>query len=108
MATCTEPSATILDDGDFYVELNCNDSSAAAAGFLQRRCYVGVTTPGGYECIGSFERDVLGRWRASIDAVYDEQTGSDSRTLGCFADRLDAIVALWAARHAAYCRHQDR
>jgi len=77
MATCTEPSATILDDGDFYVELNCNDSSAAAAGFLQRRCYVGVTTPGGYECIGSFERDVLGRWRASIDAVYDEQTGSD-------------------------------
>jgi hypothetical protein len=43
---------------------------------------VGVTTPGGYECVGSFAQDPRGRWHASFDAPYDPVTDSDSRWLG--------------------------
>lgn len=46
MTTQTSERALILDDGDFYVELNETQSAGIASGFLQRRCYVGVTTPG--------------------------------------------------------------
>lgn len=95
----------ILDDGLFYVGLNCNYRSDDAPGFLERRCYFGVTTPGGYECIGSFNRGLDGSWTASIDVHYDAATDSDARVLGRFSDRLDAIAALWGARHQAHCRH---
>jgi hypothetical protein len=98
----------IADDGEYYIELNGNYGAAEAPGFLQRRCYTGVTTPGGYECVGSFERDAQGLWQASIDAPYDEETDSDSRSLGHFAERMNAIVTLWGKRHEAYCRHKDR
>ena len=39
--------ALILDDGQFFVELDDNYPTCLTPGFLQRRCYVGVTTPGG-------------------------------------------------------------
>lgn len=108
MDTDTNRGAVVLDDGSFYVELYADDQTAEAAGFLQRRCYVGVTTPGGYECIGSFERDVVrGGWRALVDQAYEPSSDSDCRQVGRFAQRLDAIVALWGARHSALCRHQD-
>jgi len=99
--------AVIVDDGEFYIELNDNVDACIAPGFLQRRCYVGVTTPGGYECVGSFQRDARGLWHASIDALYDQHSGSDSRSMGQFTQRLDAIVALWQCRHEAHCRHKD-
>jgi len=106
MTTHTAQRALILDDGDYYVELNENFPAAIAPGFLQRRCYVGVTTPGGYECIGSFERQAGGVWRASVDSLYDPSTDSDSRSVGEYAGRLDVIVALWSARRDALCRHR--
>lgn len=102
-----DDGVVILDDGLFYVELNCNYGAAEAPGFLQCRCYVGVTTPGGYECIGSFDKRVDGGWRASVDLAYDAATDSDNRELGVFSKRLDAIAALWGARHQAYRRHAD-
>ncbi len=106
MTARTVDPLVVLDDGHYYIELNVNfQDEASAPGFLQRRCYVGVTTPGGYECIGNFERQPSGKWRASIDMVYDPRTGSDSKTLGSFGQRMDAIVALWGARRSAYCRH---
>ena len=107
MTTQVTEGMQILDDGEFYVELNGNVPPAQAAGFLQRRCYVGVTTPGGYECVGSFERNAAGHWQASIDAVYDPKTGSDNRPLGVHPTRLDAIAALWSARRDAFCRHRE-
>jgi hypothetical protein len=97
----------ILDDGEYYVELNVNYPPEDAPGFLQRRCYVGVTTPGGYECVGSFERNAAGNWQASIDAAYDPKTDSDRRRLGEYPTRLDAIAALWSARRDAFCRHRE-
>lgn len=101
-------SAVILDDGEFYIELNANFGPGNAPGFLQRRCYVGVTTPGGYECVGSFGRcSVTGMWSASIDAPYDPRTDSDARLIGSYPRRLDAIVALWSARQLAHCRHRE-
>ena len=102
-----DQGVVILDDGAFYIELNCNYGTAEAAGFLQRRCYIGVTTPGGYECLGSFEMTLDGKWRASVDAPYSAATDSDSRELGVFSHRLAAITALWGARHEAYRRHAD-
>lgn len=98
----------IADDGDFYIELNCNYEAAEAPGFLQRRCDYGLTTPGGYECIGSFERNLAGKWRASVNAPYDDETGCDSAELGLFDKRLDAIAALWRSRLLAHCHHQPR
>ncbi|WP_321820856.1 MULTISPECIES: hypothetical protein [unclassified Burkholderia] len=95
----------LLDDGEFYIERNCNYDAATANGFLQRRCAIGRSTPGGYECIGSYERNVVGEWTASINAAYDEGADSDSRELGNFTTNLDAIAALWMARRDACCKH---
>lgn len=95
----------LLDDGQFYIERNCNGDAGTTNGFLQHRCKFGSTTPGGYECIGSYELKLSGEWEASINAPYNEQAGSDSRELGRFKSRLDAIVVLWMSRHEAYSRH---
>jgi hypothetical protein len=100
--------AVIADDGEYYIELDGNHAPNDAPGFLQRRCYIGVITPDGYECVGSFGRNEQGLWQASIDAPYDEATGTDRRTLGQFTERMNAIVALWGRRREAYCRHKDR
>lgn len=95
----------ILDDGTFYVDLNVNYPAEAAPGFLLRRCPVGLTTPGGYECVGSFCQVGNGLWRADVNAPYDPETDSDCLGLGEFKDRKDAIVALWHGRRYAYTRH---
>ena len=86
--------------------MRLRDAACVAPGFLQRRCYVGVTTPGGYECIGGFERDARDLWHAKIDMPYNDIRDSDSLEVGAFSERLDAIVALWGMRHKAHCRHR--
>lgn len=106
MQTIKSP-CIILDDAIYYIELNCNYEASSAPGFLHRRCTVGVTTPGGYECIGSFDKDYRGMWNASIDTIFDPETDSDATGLGDFDQRLDAIVALWSARRSAYFRHSN-
>lgn len=103
-----QQSLVILDDGRYSIELHANSPRARAPGFLRRRCYVGVTTPEGYECLGSFAQEFgSGLWVAAINALYDEARDSDSRVVGRFPRRLDAIVALWGARGDAYQRHDD-
>ncbi|NLP65530.1 hypothetical protein [Paraburkholderia sacchari] len=96
----------LIDDGVFYIERNVNGDAAVTNGFLLRRCKVGVTTPGGYECIGGYERAPSGMWRASINVPYDAITDSDSYELGdTFGTNRDAIAALWKSRHEAHCQH---
>jgi hypothetical protein len=96
----------LLDDGQFYVERNPNGNPARTNGFLLRRCPRGPSTPGGYECVGGYEYCPSGAWRASINAPYDEATDNDCRSLGSeFRTYLDAIAALWHARHEAHCSH---
>jgi hypothetical protein len=96
----------IVDDGQFYIQLNAYFEAYRAPGFLQRRCYVSKTTPSGYECIGSFERNANGAWEASIAVPYDEVTCSSSRCVGRFTERMGAIVALWGSRREARCRYR--
>lgn len=96
----------ILDDGSFYVELNANSEPSQAPGFLQRRCAHSQTTPGGYECVGSFQRRADGQWSADVNAAYDPATDGDCLSLGLFKNRMDAITALWQRRHEALCAHQ--
>lgn len=106
-ATNTNDRLIILDDGDYYIELDSNCSLAAGPGYLQRRCYEGVTTPGGYECVGSFDKTPSNTWTANINANDCEKTGLDTKRLGEYKNRLDAVMALWKGRHKALCKHQD-
>ena len=107
MTTYVAQRASILDDGEFYVELESLEV-ADAPGFLQRRCRVGEKTPGGYECVGSFDCDSQGRWQALVVAPCDPITGSDYRLLGQHLSRLDAIATLWGARSQALCRYESQ
>lgn len=96
----------LLDDGVFFIERNVNGSEATANGFLLRRCVANGSAPSGHECVGGYELGASGEWRASINAPYDEETDSDCCELeGNFKTNLDAIVALWFARHNAYSKH---
>lgn len=92
----------VLDDGTMYVDLNVNSAASSAPGFLMCRCYFGPTTPGGVECVGSFGKSTDGTWQARINAPYDPLLDSDCRVVASRASRMDAIAALWIARHAAH------
>ncbi len=105
MSTAITHGPLVLDDGQYFVELDGNYAACIAPGFLHRRCYVGVTTPGGYECIGAFGQNPRGVWHAIIDMPYNDLRDSTSLAVGGFDERLDAIVALWGIRHKAHCRH---
>lgn len=94
----------VLDDGTMYIDLNGNYEPSSAPGFLMRRCYFGPTTPGGCECIGSFEKDSHGTWRARINAPYDPTDDSDCAVVAEGVSRLDAITALWHDRRKAHCQ----
>lgn len=96
----------ILDDGVYYVDLNSNYEPSCAPGFLERRCSVGMTTPGGFECVGNFDKALDGTWNASINDHYDPATDGDSRMLVKGVSRMDAITALWANRTSAVSVHQ--
>ena len=96
----------ILDDGTFYIDLNVNYKSHEAPGFLSRRCALRPTTPGGYECVGSFQKSADGAWGANINAHYDSNTDSDCKVVAEGVTRMDAIAALWLARKQALLSHQ--
>lgn len=100
-----EKHLILLDDSEFYIQRNRNSDTATGTGFLLRRCEVSAATPGGYECVGGYERCPTGEWRASITAPYDESSDSDCRELGRFGSNFDAITVLWKARRDAYCQH---
>ena len=95
----------ILDDGEFCIDLNCNYEASNAPGFLERRCPYSATTPGGFECIGSFDKAVDGTWRADVNAPYDPATDGDCRIVAQGVSRLDAIAALWRERHTAHTKN---
>lgn len=95
----------IIDDGKFYILLNVNYEPYDAPGFLLRRCEHSQTTPGGYECLGRFQKSADGKWSAEISAPVDDGTGSESQVLEKGVRRLSAISALWMGRTSAYSTH---
>ena len=103
----TAVRALVLDDGEYTVELVTGYPGRNAPVLLLRRCYEGVTTPDGQECIGRVDRGEHGLWTASVQGRFDERKGSDARQLGAFVERNNAIAALWQARRDAYCRHHQ-
>jgi len=102
VASTTRTGQLILDDGEFYVVLNPNHAPDVAAGYLERRCFVTPSTPGGFECIGSFTMQPGGLWEAKISKVYEAADDSDCTVVTHSVDRRDAIVALWKARYEAF------
>lgn len=97
---------TVLDDGEFFIELNVNYSPSEAPGFLQRRCGYGATTPGGFECVGSFQKDTDGSWSSDVNAPLNEDDDSDCLFVAKSVGRMDALVELWRNRHIAHCSHR--
>ena len=95
----------ILDDGEYYIVLNCNYPAQNAPGFLQRRCSIGPTTPGGYECLGSFDNMPNGTWKTDVTAPYDAETDGDCRVVAIGVSRMEAINALWKARMSVLSTH---
>jgi hypothetical protein len=92
----------LLDDGEFFIERNANNSFETGNGFLQYRCKEASATPGGWECIGGYDHQ-QGTWNADINIVPNPET--DCRRLGDYGTVYDAIAALWLSRHEAYRRH---
>lgn len=96
----------ILDDGEYFIDLNCNFEATIAPGFLQRRCAYSSTTPGGFECVGGFEKSFDGTWRVDVNAAYDPDTDGDCRVVIEGVTRMDAIAGLWANRKTALTSHR--
>jgi hypothetical protein len=92
----------ILDDGEFYVVLNADQAPETAAGFLQHRCVVSTSTPGGFQCIGAFTQQPDGLWEVKITKVYDHADETDCTVVAQGVARKDAIFALWKAKFDAF------
>lgn len=87
----------LLDDGTLYTALDPNASNPEdAPGQLRVRCAAGVRTPYRFDCIGEFRQQNDGSWMAYIDAG-----DGGAFVVATDVSRLDAICALWRARHRA-------
>ena len=95
----------LKEDGDYFIETNINGEPETTNGFLMRHCALSLTSPEGAECVGGYDRDVAGKWNASITCAYDSENDSDVENLGSYGTRDEAVEALWAARSRAYARH---
>lgn len=110
-ADISQDKGVLLDDGEFYIEHNATCELTQGNGFLHRRCQLSRCTPGGYDVVGGYELRWEGKWRADISiqppdrADGEWEPEDECRVLGHFVDRLDAIAALWLARHDAYSRY---
>lgn len=103
------PGGTIVaDDGRFHLE-RVSAAGSTEVAFLRRRCYHGVTTPQGYACIGAVERVAQGHWLARVDVRAGSAPLKDQpvQVLGVYATEMDALMALWARRCSAWCRHAE-
>jgi hypothetical protein len=95
----------LQEDGHYFIEVNINGDPKTTNGFLMRRCVVSLTSPEGAECVGGYDRDVTGKWNASVTCAYDSENDSDVENLGSYGTRDEAVDALWVARWRAYARH---
>lgn len=90
----------LLDDGTLYIALDPNASNPEdAPGQLRERCAAGVRTPYRFECIGEFRPQNDGSWMAYIDA--SDGGAHPNCVVATDVSRLEAICALWQARHRA-------
>jgi hypothetical protein len=52
----------------------------------------------GDSCVGTCLPQADGVWEARITVLYDDESNSDSLLVGCFDQRIDAIVHMWFRR----------
>lgn len=94
--------APIRKEGDYWMDLNVNYAKEKANVFLcwavpfERRAF------SQYRCLGGADKGLDGRWRVTVNEVYDSETDSDARLVGYFDTQALAIDALWNERHSAY------
>jgi hypothetical protein len=92
-------STLLQDDGLSYLE--CNDGDLATTnGFLhQRRVSVRFSPRHLADpCLGSYERQAGGKWRAFLVIAGASDSDADAVELGIFDTNIQAMVALWKAR----------
>ena len=105
----------VLDDGEYVIDMNESqtvntsiDGKSAAgpgAGFLFHRCQPDPLAPCGFERVGEYSFQD-GDWAASISTKATAfRAGYAPPALGIFANRMDAIGALWMARRDAWLLH---
>jgi hypothetical protein len=96
---------TLLDDMVYLVVLDDRRSPDIADGVLERRCLTSSSTPAGSAGVGGFAMLRDGTWTAWISAPSATQSGADRRIVATGVERMEAVVALWRARHDAYFNH---
>jgi hypothetical protein len=70
------------------------------------RCPRSDAAPRGAECVGAFFGGPEGTWSARIAGAADVRPEIEYDTIVAGAKRLDAIAALWLARHDARLAQQ--
>jgi hypothetical protein len=105
MSSVSQPTI-LLDDGEYFIALGAGREQAVAAGFLEHRCARSDAAPRGAECVGAFFGGPEGTWSARIASAADGHPEVEYDTIVAGAKRLDAIVALWLARHDARLAQQ--
>ena len=90
----------ILDDGQYFIELEGPSSDRTAPGLLIKRCAHSISTPSGFECIGEFSNNSGVQWEAKLFT-------DKSNLIYVFPDLLlgrhDAICNLWKLRRFSRC-----
>ena len=100
-----DPSGTIvLDNGEFFVQLNSLGSRGQEAGWLIRRGMNATEFPGGIACIGAF--GLRGdRWLAvTLDYVRADSVENNRVSMeqqGLYQSQILAIHGLWKWKDAA-------
>lgn len=97
----------LLDDGVYFIESNPAGGQGDGAGCLMRRCDRTPARGSAAECVGVYEPTPADKWRVSITTYYDARTDSETREVGTFENRLDAICTLWKSRHDAIGRYAN-
>jgi hypothetical protein len=86
----------ILDDGEYFIELEGPSSDRTAPGLLIKRCGHSISTPSGFECIGEFSKNGSFQWETKI---FADKTNEIHVFSDILRGRHDAICTLWKLRH---------
>ncbi len=102
-STTTTPAGfrIILDDGAFFVDLNCEHAEPVAPGFLMVRVPTPPGAPACYECLGGFQEAADGTWGAFVYVDANSATQASQVDLARGTSRIAAICDLWRQRHLA-------
>ncbi len=103
--TPRDPSGTIvLDNGEFFIQLNSIGARGQEAGWLIRRGMNEAEFPGGIACVGAFGLRSEGWLAVTLDYVRADSVENNRvsmEQLDLFKSQILAIHGLWKWKDAA-------